>query len=119
MAKNKIKIYIKPTCTTCRKTLKILKEKETEYDSVNYYEVPLSKSRLKALLKKLGMAPRDILRKKEQVYRDLEIANTDYSDAELIDLMVKHPDLIERPIVEMGDNAVLARPAEEIEKFLK
>ena len=118
MSKEKITIYVKPTCTTCRKVLKILKESEADFDSVNYFEEPLSKKTLTQLVKSLGIPPRDLLRKNEKIYKELGLSKKELSDTQIIDLMVKHPDLLQRPIVIKGDEVVLARPAEEIEKFL-
>jgi len=118
MSKEKTTIYVKPTCTTCRKVLKILKESETDFDSVNYFEEPLNKKTLTKLIKSLGIPPRDLLRKNESIYRELGLSKKELSDPQIIDLMVKYPDLIQRPIVIKGDEVVLARPAEEIEKLL-
>jgi arsenate reductase len=70
------------------------------------------------LLKKLALSAREILRKDEPVAKQLGIAKKDFSDEELIALMVKHPDLIQRPIVVHGDQAVLGRPPENVEKLL-
>jgi len=118
MSKNKITIYVKPTCTTCRKTLKILREGGSEFDTVNYFEKSLSRKKLTELIKKLAVPPRDLLRKNEKVYKELGLSKKELSDSEIIDLMVKHPDLIQRPIVVKGDRVILARPAEEIGKLL-
>ena len=111
MSKNKITIYVKPTCTTCRKTLKILREDGTEFDPVNYFEQPLSRKKLTGLIKKLGIPPRELLRKNEKVYKELGLSKKELSDKEIIDLMVKHPDLIQRPIVVKEDRVILARPS--------
>jgi arsenate reductase len=70
------------------------------------------------LLKKLGLTAREILRKDEPLARQLNIGKKDFSDEELIGLMAKHPDLIQRPIVVRGDQAVLGRPPENVEKLL-
>ncbi|MCZ6468220.1 MAG: arsenate reductase (glutaredoxin) [Candidatus Dadabacteria bacterium] len=118
MSKEKITIYVKPTCTTCRKVLKILRESEADFDSVNYFEEPLSKKTLTQLVKSLGIPPRDLLRKNESIYRELGLSKKELSDSQIIELMVKHPDLIQRPIVVKGSEVLLARPAEEIEKLL-
>jgi arsenate reductase (glutaredoxin) len=67
----------------------------------------------------MRLPPRDILRPSESIYRDLELGTKDLSDDELIALMVKHPDLLQRPIVERGDRAVLARPAENVRELLE
>jgi arsenate reductase len=73
---------------------------------------------LKRLLKKAGLKPRDVLRTKEKIYTELGLAKTSISDDELLDLMVTHPDLIQRPLVEKGDEAMLARPAESVKRLL-
>jgi arsenate reductase (glutaredoxin) len=114
----KITVYQKPTCTKCRSTLKILRERGAEFDSVNYYETPLTARELRELITKLGISPRELLRKDEQVYRDLNLARREVSDDELIELMVANPDLIQRPIVVRGNKAVLGRPPENVEELL-
>jgi arsenate reductase len=114
----KITVYQKPTCTKCRSTLKILRERGADFDSVNYYETPLTARELRELITKLGISPRELLRKDEQVYRDLNLARREVSDDELIALMVANPDLIQRPIVVRGNKAVLGRPPESVEELL-
>jgi arsenate reductase len=116
--KKKLTVYQKPTCTKCRTTLRLLNERGAEFEAINYFETPLTEADLRVLLKKLGLAAREILRKDEPVAKQLGIAKKDFSDEELIALMVKHPDLIQRPIVVHGDKAVLGRPPENIEKLL-
>lgn len=113
-----ITIYHKPTCTTCRQALQLLKDSGTPFTAINYYERSFTKTHLKTLLKKAGLSPKDVLRTKEDLYHELGLAKKQLSDDELLDLMVKHPDLIQRPIVEKGDQAMLARPADSIKKFL-
>ena len=116
----KIIVYQKPTCTTCRQVHAALKESGVHFDAVDYYIDPIAKSTLKELLKKMGMRAAELLRKKEDIYKKLKLAEKQdtLSDDEIIDLMVKHPDLIQRPIVEKGSKAVIARPAEKIKTFL-
>ena len=113
-----ITIYHKPTCTTCRQAVQLLKDSGTPFTAVNYYEQPFTKTQLKTLLKKAGLSPKDVLRTKEDLYHELGLAKKQLTDDELLDLMVKHPDLIQRPIVETGDQAMLARPADSIKKLL-
>ncbi len=113
-----ITIYQKPTCTTCRQAVQLLKDSGKPYTAINYYERPFTKKRLKSLLKKAGLSPRDVLRTKEDVYQELSLAKKQLSDDQLLELMIKHPDLIQRPIVEKGDQAMLARPADSIKKLL-
>ena len=113
-----VTIYHKPTCTTCRQAVQLLKDSGTPFTAINYYEQSFTKTQLNTLLKKAGLSPKDVLRTKEDVYHELGLAKKQLSDDELLDLMVKHPDLIQRPIVEKGDHAILARPADSIKKLL-
>ena len=98
---------------------KFLVEQGFDFTKVNYYIDPLSESQLRDLLKKMNMKPRELLRTSESVYRELNLGKSDLSDDELIALMVKHPDLIQRPIVERGNRAVLGRPIENVKPLLK
>ena len=116
--KKKLTVYQKPTCTKCRTTLRLLNERGAEFEAINYFETPLTEADLRVLLKKLGLTAREILRKDEPAAKQLGIGKKDFSDEELIALMAKHPDLIQRPIVVRGDQAVLGRPPENIEKLL-
>lgn len=118
MDKEKIKIYVKPTCTTCKKVLKVMKERGIDFETINYYEKSLTKEKLGQLLKKLGVSPREILRKNEKEYKKLGLHKRELSNSDILDLMLKYPDLIQRPIVEKGNKAILARPVEKIEEFL-
>ena len=113
----KITVYEKPTCTTCRKVAKILQENGVDFEKVNYYIEPFSKGKLKTLLKKTGLKPGELLRKNEQAYKDLNFRNKNYSEEEILNLMIKYPDLVQRPIVEKGDKAILARPPERISEM--
>ena len=110
----KITVYEKPTCTTCRKTVKILTEKGYTFEKINYYIKPFSRNKLKSLLKKMNYQPSELLRKNEKAYKELDIKNKNYTESQLLDKMIENHDLIQRPIVELGDRAVLARPVEKI-----
>ena len=114
----KLTVYQKPTCTKCRATLRLLKERGADIEAINYFETPLTEAHLRGLLKKLGLAAAEILRKDEPVAKELGIGKKEFSDKELITLMAQHPDLIQRPIVVRGDQAVLGRPPENVEKLL-
>ena len=111
-------VYEKPTCTTCREMNRLLQDNGIDFSKVNYYIEPLSKEKLTELLGKMKIKPRDILRTSEPIYRKLGLGKDDFSDNEIISLMVKHPDLIQRPIVESGDRAVLGRPVENVKALL-
>ncbi len=115
---DKIIIYQKPTCTTCRQVHAALQESGVDFNSVNYYLDPLSKHKLKELLKKMGIPAAELLRKKEDIYKQLKLADKKLGEDEIIDLMVKYPDLLQRPIVEKGPKAILARPAERLKEIL-
>jgi len=91
-----------------------------EYKRINYYQEPLTHAKLRQLLKKLKMRAASLLRTGEQVYRDLKLAERieHMSEKELIDLMIQYPDLMQRPIIEHGDRAVIGRPTEKIREIL-
>jgi len=89
-----------------------------DFEKVNYHLEPLGEAKLRELIKKMGIAPRELLRTGEAVYRELGIGKSELSDDELIHLMTEHPDLIQRPIVERGPRAVLGRPTERIKDLL-
>jgi arsenate reductase len=114
----KIVIYQKPTCTTCRQVYAALMESGVDFSAIDYYVDPIPKDKLLELLRKMNMKPRELLRKNEDVYKTLDLANRDLTDAQIVELMVKHPDLIQRPIVEKGSRAILARPAERLKEIL-
>ncbi len=97
---------------------KLLRESGIPFEKVNYYVEPLSRKKLTELLRKMKLKPQDVLRKGEAAYKELGLANGEFSDSELIDLMIEHPDLLQRPIVERGDRAVLGRPTENVKELL-
>lgn len=113
-----ITIYHKPTCSTCRNVIKLVEESGKPFTAINYYEKPFSKSALKGLLKKAGLKSSDIIRKKEDIYKQLKLHQSQFTDDELLDIMIKHPDLIQRPLVQKGDQVILARPPETVKQFL-
>ncbi len=115
----KITIYEKPTCTTCRQVHTALKDSGVDFEAVNYYIDPIPKAKLKELLKKMGISAAELLRKKEDIYKKLKLSEKKLSEEDIVDLMAKHPDLIQRPIVEKGAKAILARPAERLKEILK
>jgi arsenate reductase (glutaredoxin) len=87
---------------------------------VNYYQEPLTHTKLRELLTKLKMPAANLLRVGEPIYRELKLGERkkNMSEEELIDLMIKHPDLMQRPIIERGNRAVIARPTEKIFEIL-
>jgi arsenate reductase len=114
-----ITVYEKPTCTKCREMDQFLRESKVDFSKINYYLEPLSEKKLRELIKKMGIKPRELLRTSEPVYRELGLGKKDLGDDEIISLMTEHPDLIQRPIVERGDRAVLGRPTENVKALLR
>lgn len=108
----KITVYEKPTCTTCRNLANLLKENGIGYEKVNYFIEPLTEGKLRELLLKANLSPFDVLRKKEPLVKELNIGDETAPD-EVIKLIVENPSILQRPIVEVGDKAVLARPVEK------
>ena len=115
---SELTVYEKPTCTTCRKLATLLTERGIDFERVNYHVDALPEPKIRELVAKTGGPPRDVLRKKEPVYRELGLDTRDASDDELVRLMAEHPQLLERPVVERGDRAVLARPVERVLELL-
>ena len=114
-----ITVYQKPTCSTCRQVIKLLEQSGQTFTAINYYEKTFSKSKLKGLLKKAGIKSSEVIRKKEEIYKKLNLQQSQFTDDELLDILIKHPDLIQRPLVQKGDQAILARPPETIKSLLK
>ncbi len=97
---------------------KLLRESGVEFEKVNYYNQPLTKKKLTELIRKMKIKPRELLRTSESIYRELGLGKSEFTDDEIISLMVEHPDLIQRPIVERGNRAVLGRPVESVKALL-
>ena len=113
----KITIYLKPTCTTCKKAVSILQQQDVDFDQFDYYKQSLTKEELTGLIKKLNIDPKDILRKRAAVYKELDLESKDLSLDETVDLILKFPDLLERPIAVCEGEVIVARPAEKIRSF--
>ena len=109
-----ITIYHNPKCSKSRQTLELLKENGVTPTVIEYLKTPPTSDTLKAILGQLGMAPRDLMRKKEDVYAELKLDNPSLSDDDLIGFMIAHPILIERPIVLANGKAALGRPPEQV-----
>ena len=111
-------IYHNRRCSKSRATLAILEEKGVPLEIVEYLKTPPSKSDLSKILDKLGMEPRDLMRKNEGRYQALNLADKTLDHGSLIDAMVENPILIERPVVVNGDKCVLCRPPENVLEIL-
>ncbi|GAB4226360.1 MAG: arsenate reductase (glutaredoxin) [Methyloligellaceae bacterium] len=113
-----VRILHNPRCSKSRQTLALLRDKGIEPEIVLYLETPPSADELREILRLLGLGPRDIIRKGEKVYKELELGDPDLPDSALITAMVEHPILIERPIVISGGKARLGRPPENVLEIL-
>jgi len=96
----------------------LFRENDVDYEKVNYYIEEFSEEKLRDLLRKMNLSPFDVLRKKEPVYKELNISENTSPD-EIIKLIVRNPNLLQRPIVEVGEKAVLARPIEKALELIK
>jgi len=108
-----IKIWHNPRCSKSRQTMEILTEKGVEAEVVKYLETTPSAQEITEVLKKLGISARELMRTKEDEYKELNLKDEN-DDVKLIEAMAAHPKLIERPIVIVGDKAVLGRPPEKV-----
>src|SRR4030095_995687 len=97
---------------------KLLRESGTPFEKVNYYLAPLTEKKLADLIRKMKIKPRDLLRTSEPIYKELGLRTAEFTDDQIISLMIEHPDLIQRPIVERGSRAVLGRPTENVKALL-
>src|SRR5207237_9220635 len=96
----KMTVYQKPSCSTCRQVLAILREAKAKFETIDYIATPMSATTLRRLIKKLGVSPRDLLRTNEEHYKKLELGKTDVSDEEIMRLMVANPWVSQRQISE-------------------
>tara|TARA_R110001583_G_scaffold12292_1_gene54714 strand:- start:1758 stop:2120 length:363 start_codon:yes stop_codon:yes gene_type:complete len=113
-----VTIYHNPRCSKSRQTLQLLQEQGVEPTIRLYLENSPSLKELKEVINKLGITPRELLRKGEDAYKENQLSNKDLSDDVLIKAMVEFPKLIERPIVIKGDQAKLGRPPEQVLEIL-
>ena len=109
-----VRIYHNPRCSKSRQTLQLLQDRSIAPEVIKYLETPPDAAALSDLLDMLGLEPRELMRKKEKEYKESGADNPELSRDELIALMVRHPKLIERPIVVSDGNAVLGRPPERV-----
>ena len=114
---NEVTIWHNPKCSKSRAAMEILKENNCEADVVKYLETTPTKDEITTALTMLGMNPRELMRIKEDIYKELNLKDEEDYD-KLVDAMVANPKLIERPIIFKGNQAIIGRPTEIIAKFL-
>ena len=107
-------IYHNPRCSKSRQTLEILNQKDVNAEVVLYLENPPSIEEVTSILQKLGLDPRDVIRKAEEEYKLLNLKDQSLTENELITFMSENPKLIERPIVIKGNKAIIGRPPENV-----
>lgn len=112
-----VTIYHNPRCSKSRQTLGLIREQDQEPEIVEYLKTPPDAATLTALLAKLGLSARDVLRKGEATYKELGLAGEKTED-ELIAAIVANPILLERPIVVAGNKAIIGRPPEKVLEIL-
>ncbi|MCG8414046.1 MAG: arsenate reductase (glutaredoxin) [Pseudomonadales bacterium] len=115
---SEITIYHNPRCSKSRAALALLEENDITPNIVYYLDTPPTEEQLQALLSKLGMGIRDILRRSEAEYDEFNLGDSDLNEEIIFDIVRKHPKLIERPIVVRGDRAIIGRPPENVLQLL-
>ncbi len=113
-----VKIYHNPRCSKSRQTLQLLQERGVEPEVIEYLKNPPSHPELSAILDMLEMEPRDLMRKNESEYKENNLDDNSLDRQTLIEAMVNHPILIERPIVVANDKAAIGRPPEKVLEIL-
>jgi len=112
------KIYHNSRCRKSREALEILKTKNIEFEIIEYLKDNLTRNQLKDLIKKLGIEPINLVRKNEQIWKE-NFKNKKLTSDEIIQILSDNPKLIERPIVELNDKAIIGRPPENIINLLQ
>ena len=113
-----VTIYHNPRCSKSRQTLSLLQGKSINIKVIEYLKTPPDISQLKQVLKQLGYEPRQLMRKSEQIYKDLDLGNENKTEEDLVIAMTQNPILIERPIVLSGEKAAIGRPPESVLNIL-
>lgn len=118
MSRSSVTIYHNPRCTKSRQTLQLIRDTGAEPTVVEYLKEPPSVEELDGLVKKLGMQPGELFRKKEALFKELGLAGKELSRDEALQTLAENPKLIERPIVVKGRKAVIGRPPENVNDLL-
>ena len=113
-----MKIYHNPRCSKSRQTLGLIREAGIDPEVIEYLENPPTPTELDQILNLLDLEPRDLMRTKEAVYKELGLSTRELSRAEAIQILTENPKLIERPIVVKDDRAVIGRPPENVNELL-
>ena len=101
-----LKVLHKSSCITCKRTISEIKRMKKDIDTRDFFKEPLTESELKKIIKMSGKKPKELLRKRDKTYKELDFQNKKYTDSQIIQFMVKHPGLIQRPII-ITNNKIL------------
>jgi arsenate reductase len=116
--KQKITIYEKPTCSTCRNVMKAFEAHGLDFEAINYIIDPIPAAKLKEIVEKIDATPQELIRTKEEDFKALKIDPKTLTKADTLKILQKHPLLIQRPIIEVGNKIILGRPVEKVEELL-
>ena len=109
-----VTIYFNPQCSKCRLSLELLEKQGQQAEVIEYLSTPPDAATLESILDMLGLEPRELMRKHEKEYTEAELDNPGLSRTELIEAMIKHPRIMERPVVVKNGKATIGRPPERI-----
>ncbi|RMW39909.1 MAG: arsenate reductase [Nitrosopumilus sp.] len=104
-----MKVFHKPTCITCKKTISEIERMQADIEKRDFFKEPFSESELKKIIKMTGKKPSELLRKRDKMYKEFDLENNKKTDAQIIKLMVKHPGLILRPIIISKNKAYVGK----------
>lgn len=116
---SEVHIYHNPRCSKSRETLALLQEQGIEPTITEYLKDAPNSDEIKSVLEKLGISARDLMRKGEEEYQNLNLANPELSEEELIQAIANHPKLMERPVVVVGNQARIGRPPHTVLEIIK
>ena len=106
---NSLKVYHKSTCITCKRTISELERMKIDFDKRDFFKDQLSESELKKIISLAGIKPKEMLRKKDKTYKELNLDNSKQNDSQIIKLMATHPGLIRRPIIISKNRALIGK----------
>ena len=107
--KKDLKVLHKPTCITCKKALTEIQRMKIDIEKRDFFKDPLSESELKKIIKMSGKTPSEFLRKRDKMFKELDLVNSQKTDSQIIKLMIKYPGLIMRPIVILGNSVFVGK----------
>jgi arsenate reductase len=109
MNKSEMEVFHKPTCITCKKTISKIERMGADIEKRDFFKEPFSEAELKKIIKMAGKKPSELLRKRDKMYKELDLENSEKTDIQIIKLMVKYPGLILRPIIVTKNKAYVGK----------